>query len=112
MNPSNDRPRGKLIEGSTSTTDEIAVLKAQVQDMQLEIEILKETIDVLKKDPGINETVLNNKEKAVIVDALKKKYSLPLLLKKLDFSKSSYYYQALRKSFSEREMYQNYNRFI
>lgn len=102
MNPSNDRPRGKLIEGSTSATDEIAALKAQVQDMQLEIDILKETIDVLKKDPGINETFLNNKEKAVIVDALKKKYSLPMLLKKLNFSKSSYYYQASRKSFSER----------
>lgn len=48
MNPSNDRPSGKLTEGSTSATDEIAAPKAQVQDMQLEIDILKETIDVLK----------------------------------------------------------------
>ena len=29
----------------------------------------------------------------MIVDALKDKYSLPLLLKKLELSKSSYYYQ-------------------
>ena len=35
----------------------------------------------------------------MIVDALKDKYSLPLLLEKLEFSKSSYYYQekCLRK---------------
>ena len=35
----------------------------------------------------------------MIVDALKDKYSLPLLLEKLQFSKSSYYYQekSLRK---------------
>ena len=37
--------------------------------------------------------VLKNKEKAVIVDALKEKHPLPLLLDKLNFSKSSYYYQ-------------------
>lgn len=53
-----------------------------MQDMQLEIDILKETIDVLKKDPGISKIPLNNREKAVIVDALKRKYTLPLLLEK------------------------------
>lgn len=59
--------------------------------MPLEIDILKETIDVLKKD--ISKILLNNREKAVIVDALKGKYTLPLLLKKLTLAKSSYYYQ-------------------
>lgn len=62
-------------------------------DMQMEIDILKETIDVLKKDPGIDQTALSNWEKAVIIDALKNKYSLPDLLKKLNLAKSSYYYQ-------------------
>jgi putative transposase len=47
--------------------------------MRLEIDILKETLDVLKKDPGVDMTTLKNQEKAVIVDALRK-YSLPLLL--------------------------------
>ena len=51
--------------------------------MQLELDILKETIDVLKKDPGINKSPLSNGEKAVIADALKTKYPLPVLLKKL-----------------------------
>lgn len=74
-------------------TQEIEELKKQMMEMQLEIDILKETINVLKKDPGIDQTTLSNKEKAVIIDALKSKYSLPCLLKKMNLSKSSYYYQ-------------------
>ena len=96
MNHKNITP-GTLVEGSVSSTDissdEINQLKAQIQDMQLEIDILKETINVLKKDPGIDQTALTNREKAVIIDALKNKYSLLDLLKKLKLAKSSYYYQ-------------------
>lgn len=88
-----DIPRKELTAGDLSSIKEIGQLKEQMQDMQMEIDILKETINVLKKDPGIDQTSLKNREKAVIVDALKSKYSLPVLLKQLDFSKSSYYYQ-------------------
>lgn len=64
-----------------------------IQDMQLEIDILKETINVLKKDPDIDQSALSNRENAVIIDVLKNRCSLPLLLQKLQLSKSSYYYQ-------------------
>ena len=73
--------------------EDIESLKAQMLDMQMEIDILKETINVLKKDPGVDQSALNNREKAVIIDALKTKYSLPKLLEKLCISRSSYYYQ-------------------
>jgi transposase-like protein len=63
-----DDPRGELPEGKPSSTKDIEQLKAQIQDMQLEIDILKETLDVLKKDPGVDMTALKNREKAVIVD--------------------------------------------
>ena len=76
-----------------TSVEDINQLKAQMFDMQMEIDILKETINVLKKDPGIDQTALTNREKAVIIDALKNKYSLPVLLKKLNLAKSSYYYQ-------------------
>ncbi len=88
-----DIPRKELTAGDLSSIKEIEQLKEQMQDMQMEIDLLKETINVLKKDPGVDQTSLKNREKAVIVDALKSKYSLPVLLKQLDFSKSSYYYQ-------------------
>ena len=84
------KPKKKNAE---NITDDIESLKAQMLNLQLENDILRETIEVLKKDPGIDQTALKNREKAVIVDALKDKYSLPLLLKKLELSKSSYYYQ-------------------
>lgn len=94
MNDKNIKPN-TLAEGSTlmAPISEFAQLQAQVRDMQMEIDILKETISVLKKDPGIDQTALKNREKAVIIDALKSKYSLPVLLKRLELSKSSYYYQ-------------------
>lgn len=106
MNNKNIKP-GQLTEGNVAnincSSDEIKQLKSQMQDMQLEIDILKETIDVLKKDPGINQKALSNREKAVIIDALKNKYPLPLLLVKMQLSKSSYYYQ--EKAISKNDKY-------
>ena len=95
MNP-NDDPRGQLSEGKPASTSEIDALKAQVQNMQMEIDLLKETLDILKKDPGVDMTTLKNHEKAVIVDALRKTYSLPLLLQRVKLSRSGYYYQHKR----------------
>lgn len=97
-----DDPRGKLTEGEPASSEEIEKLKSQMQDMQLEIDILKETLEVLKKDPGVDMTILRNHEKAVIVDALRNKYSLPLLLRKLKLSRSSYYYQHKQTSFPDK----------
>ena len=104
-------PSGKLTEESTSRikiispTEEIEALRSQMQDMQMEIDILKETINVLKKDPGIYQTAHSNREKAVIIDAIKNKYSLPSLLHKLQISKSSYYYQ--KKAIACKSKYEN-----
>lgn len=94
MNCKNIKPN-TLTEGSSSRSSipELMQLQDQIRNMQMEIDILKETINVLKKDPGIDQTALKNREKAVIIDALKNKYSLPDLLKRLELSKSSYYYQ-------------------
>ena len=49
MNPSNERSRGKLRVGEPTPSKGLDELKVKVQDMQLEIDILKQTIDVLKK---------------------------------------------------------------
>ncbi len=62
---------GALKEGDVSQNDGINQLKQQLHEMQLEIDILKETLTILKKDPGANLEALKNKEKAVMVDALK-----------------------------------------
>lgn len=43
---SKDDPRGILKKGISSSTNEISSLKQQMVEMQLEIDILKETINV------------------------------------------------------------------
>lgn len=102
MRPPKERARGKLKEGQPASSKEIDELKAKIQDMELEIDILKETIAILKKDHGVNMNRLCNKEKTVIVDALNKKYPILMLLDKLQMAKSSYYYQRRRRSFQAR----------
>ena len=93
MNRKDNIKREKLLEGKESSFSELESLKEKIFSMQLEIDILKETIDVLKKkDQGINLKKLTNKEKVMMIDTLKNKYSLPLLLKMLELPKSSYYY--------------------
>ena len=96
MNNKNITP-GTLQEGSIEKTvtssAEVEQLKSQMQDMQLEIDVLKETINVIKKDPDIDQGAFSNREKAVIIGVLKSNYSLPTLLQKIQLSKSSYYYQ-------------------
>ncbi|WP_182186507.1 hypothetical protein [Pectinatus frisingensis] len=47
-----DIPRGKLPEGEVVSSEEIENLKSQMKDMQLEIDILKETLTALKKTPA------------------------------------------------------------
>lgn len=72
-----------------SSSEEIQTLKQQISDMQLEIDVLKETINVLKKDPGINLAELTNREKTVIIDAVKSKYTLSVLLEKLFYREAA-----------------------
>lgn len=71
--------------------------------MQLEIDILKATLDVLKKDPGVDRSTLKNREKAAIIDALKNKYPLPALLKALCYARSNYFYR--KKADKQSDLY-------
>ena len=51
MPPSKDRKLGSLSGGTPATNQEIAHLQAQVQDLQMDVDILKATLDALKKTP-------------------------------------------------------------
>ena len=91
--------------------NDIEDLRAIVTDLQMEVDILRETIKVLKKDPGVDLKRLRNREKVVIVDALREQYSLPNLLTRMDLPKSSYYYHReanlrLDKYSSDRQLIQ------
>lgn len=75
------------------TISELDSLKHQIKKLQLEKDILEETIKILKKDQGANPESLKNKEKVELIDTLKIKYPLNDLLEILKIAKSSYYYQ-------------------
>ena len=76
-------PRAPMLQDhALPESEELEKLRTQLQELQFEVDVMKETIAVLKKDPGVDQTALTNREKAVIIDALKSKYSLPDLCKK------------------------------
>ena len=72
---------------------EEAALNEKLHRAQLEYDILEKAAELLKKDPGINRKALNNREKAVLIDALRVRYPLKELLEALCMPKSSYCYQ-------------------
>lgn len=68
----------------------------------MKVDVLKETIEVLKKDPGADLKRLTKRKKAAIIGALEEKYALPTLLRFLDMARSSYYYQKAALSRSDK----------
>lgn len=80
-------------DDTKSQSEEMQALWERVTNMQFEVDVLKETIAVLKKESGDDVTILINREKTVIIGALREKYALPMLLTYFHMAKSSYYYQ-------------------
>lgn len=79
--------------------DSVEVLHTEIQHLQEEIINLKMERDalemaakLLKKAEGIDLKSLKNKEKAEVIDALRKYYQLKKLLSIFGLSKSSYFY--------------------
>jgi len=71
---------------------EIDTLKKQVNRLKLEKDILEGTVEIIKKDPGVDPKKLTNKEKASLVGVLRNNYSLDELFKCLEIARSSYFY--------------------
>lgn len=67
-------------------------LVADRQQVAMERDVLEKTIEILKKDPGVNPEAMSNLEKTVIVDALGERYSRSVLRKHIGLPKSSYHY--------------------
>ena len=58
-------------------------LQKRIHRLQLEHDILKKANELLKKDEGINLQILTNREKTVLIDALRTTYRLPELVHQL-----------------------------
>jgi putative transposase len=67
-------------------------LQVEREKLALERDVLAMTIEILKKDPGVNPEALSNREKVVIVDAMGNQFSRPRVMEHLKLPRSSYYY--------------------
>ena len=105
MNTKNIKLDMSLDMDEKVSSEDAETLRKQMYELQMEMDILKETIKILKKDPGVDWKTLKNREKVAVIDAMKSKYALPKLLNKLELSRSSYYYQI--ESQSGKDKYQH-----
>lgn len=92
----------KVEENIDKLESEKAVLEQKVQELekqvyrlQLEKDILEKAAEVIKKDQSVNISTLTNREKAIVINALRNQYQLKELLDILQMAKSSYCYQAI-----------------
>ena len=93
MKPEQDPPQGSE---RTELEEQLEVLRREIRRLQLEQDILKKANELLKKDLGIDRRLLTNREKTVLVDALRTTYPLNELLRELGLPRSSYFYHRSR----------------
>lgn len=81
--------KGQSPKTSKASSDDIALLKKQVKELQMKVDVMTEVFEILKKGKGTDIKALKNKEKYQIISALKNKYSILSLLKSLSMSKAA-----------------------
>jgi transposase-like protein len=94
---------------SQSSTQQGELEKAEVQDLErqlcelrLERDILLRTNELLKKETGISPRELGNREKTLVVDALRLGYRVSEILTKVSLASSSYFYHRSRLQLPDR----------
>jgi transposase InsO family protein/transposase-like protein len=75
---------------------QVAVLRREVRQLRLEQDLLNKANELLKKGLGVNLQLLSNREKTLLIDALRGYYGLPELLAQVGLARSSYFYHRAR----------------
>jgi len=75
---------------------QLQTLQQDIRRLQLEKDVLKKANELLKKELGIDQQPLTNREKTLLVDALRSTYTVTDLLCELDLPRSSYFYHRAR----------------
>jgi len=74
---------------------QVSELQKEVHRLKIERDIYEKAAEVIKKDQGINIQTLTNREKVIIINALRESYQLKELLEVMHMAKSSYCYQVI-----------------
>jgi transposase InsO family protein/transposase-like protein len=86
----------------TELERQLETLQRDIRHLQLERDLLKKANEIVKKDLGVDLQLLTNREKTLLVDALKELYALPELLAQLDLARSSYFYHRARVNVADK----------
>ncbi len=76
-------------------SSQVTELQKEVRRLKIERDIYEKAAEIIKKDQGINLQTLTNREKAIIINALRESYQLKELLEIMCMAKSSYCYQVI-----------------
>jgi transposase-like protein len=75
---------------------QLETLRQDIRRLQLEKDLLKKANELLKKELGIDQQHLTNREKTQLVNALRPTYTVAELLGELKLPRSSYFYHRAR----------------
>ena len=73
--------------------DDPELLKAMVVELRFEADLARQMLEIVKKDPGADPAALSNREKTLLVEALRQRYSLTYSMRRLRLPASTYYDQ-------------------
>lgn len=96
MKPPNDSGSAPDETQLTDLQQQVDLLQCNIRRLQLEHDLLKKANELLKKSLGVTPQLLSNREKTLLVDALKHTYALSELFAELDLARSSYFYHCTR----------------
>ncbi|MEA4872448.1 MAG: IS3 family transposase [Synergistaceae bacterium] len=68
----------------------------QIKKLKLERDVWEGTVEIIKKDPGADPKNLKNREKAILIDALRKEHPRKNLLDCVSMKRSSFFYHCSR----------------
>jgi putative transposase len=77
-------------------------LRRNVHRLQLEQDVLKKANELIKKDAGVDQRLLTNREKTQLVDALSHNYTLADLLNEVGLARSTYFYHRARRDVADK----------
>lgn len=80
----------------------IELFEKQIKRLKMQNDVLEATIEIIKKDPGVDRERLTNKEKTLLIDALRKEHSLKDLIDYMDIKRSTFFYHLKRKSIGDK----------
>lgn len=73
-------------------------LRALVRDLELDVAILEQEVEILKKGPGAGPEALTSSEKAAVAGALRGRFGLRAVLRRLGLARSTFFYHEARRS--------------